>query len=608
MTTEPAPIDGHYQMAKDFLAIDEVGVAELLLRELTAARPHEGRAHHLLGIIAYRAGKDEAAAEHFAQAIRLEPENGDYYSDLALVLSRMGEQDAAISGFRAAIHLKPGAPSAHNNLGAELRGQGRFAEAMTCFSRALSLHHDYMEAYNNLGCVLRDMGKPHLALDPLEKAVALSPQTAEIYNSLGNVLRDLGRRDEAIARYAESIRLKPDYLEAVNNLGSVYCDVDRLEEAMGCFLDALAIDPNCADVHNNLGVVLQRMGRPDLAVRAYRDAIRLDPETIDAPNNLGLALLLLGEYLEGWRLHEKRWLSRHLKLGVRPFDQPMWTGELGRKRLLIHAEQGLGDTLQFCRYLPLIDPRHQIVLEVQAPLVGLMRQLPGVTAVVARGAPLPEFDAHCPIMSLPWVFKTTLDTLPNQTPYLSADPAKVAGWAKRLEAVQGLRVGLVWAGGARPNQPELEPVNRRRSMTLATLAPLAQAPGVSFVSLQKGAPALEAQAPPPGMALLDFTEDLQDFTDTAALVANLDLVISVDTSVPHLAAAMGKPVWLLNRYDTCWRWGLNRDDSPWYPTLRLFRQPTLNDWATPVSAVLDSLLAAAATKASEQPARTRAKR
>jgi hypothetical protein len=256
---------------------------------------------------------------------------------------------------------------------------------------------------------------------------------------------------------------------------------------------------------------------------------------------------------------------------------------------LIHAEQGLGDTLQFCRYLPLIDPRHKVIFEVQTPLVDLMQQIPGVDSVVALGAPLPDFDAYCPIMSLPLVFKTTLDTIPNQTPYLRADPAKVELWATRLEVAQGLRVGLVWAGGARPNQPELESVNRRRNISLATLAPLLQTRGVSFVSLQKGPPASEAHALSPGLPLLDFTDDLHDFTDTAALVETLDLVIAVDTAVAHLAAAMGKPVWLLNRFDTCWRWLLNRDDSPWYPTLRIFRQPAPHDWATPVAALQHGL-------------------
>jgi Flp pilus assembly protein TadD len=547
MTTETASMDGHYQLANDFLAIGEIGVAALLLKELIAARPHEGRAHRLLGVIAYHAGEDGPAAEHFAQAIRLDPENGDYYRDLAQVLSRMGEKDAAITGFRAAIHLKPGDPEAHNNLGAELRGKGQFAEAVACFGRALTLQHDYADAYHNL-------------VAPLEKALALSPQTVEIHNSLGGVLVDLG----------------------------------RLEDAMNRCREALAVDPNCALSHNTLGVALQGMGRPDLAASAYRDAIRLDPEMIEAKTNLAMALLLQGDYAEGWRLYETRWRRRHFKHDPRALEQPLWTGDLGTgdpkpKRLLIHAEQGLGDTLQFCRYLPLIDPRHKVVFEVQAPLVDLMRQLPGVDAAIACGDPLPDFDAHCPIMSLPLVFETALDTIPNQTPYLRADPTKVAGWAKRLKPAKGLRVGLVWAGGARPNQPELEHVNRRRSMTLATLAPLAQATGVSFVSLQKGPPASEAHAPPPGMTLLDVTDELNDFTDTAALVDTLDLVISVDTAVAHLAAAMGKPVWLLNRFDTCWRWLLNRDDSPWYPTLRLFRQPAPNDWATPVAALVDAL-------------------
>jgi len=553
MTTEPTAIDDRDQMVDD------------------------GRTHHRLGLIAYCAGEDGPAAEHFAQAIRLDPENGDYYSDLALLLSRMGERDAAITGFRASIRLKPDSPAAHNNLGAELRRKGQFAEAAACFRTALSLRPDHVEANYNLGCLLRDMGRLVPALEALETALALSPNMPEVHHSLGNVLRDLGRIDDAIARYVEAVRLKPDYIQALSNLGAVYCNQGRLDDAMGRHLAVLAIDPNCTEAYNNLGVVLQQMGRPDLAARAYRNAIRLDPDGVDAPNNLAMAVLVQGDYAEGWRLHEKRWLSRHLKLGVRPFAQPMWNGDREPRRLLIHAEQGLGDTLQFCRYLPLIDPRHKVVFEVQPPLADLMRQLQGVE-VIARGGPLPDFDAHCPIMSLPLVFETTLDTLPNQTPYLRADPAKVARWAKRLEPAPGLRVGLVWAGGSRPNQRELESVNGRRSMTLATLAPLAQTTGVSFVSLQKGPPASQAHAPPAGMTLHDFTDDLHDFTDTAAVVETLDLVISVDTAVAHLAGAMGKPVWLMNRYDTCWRWLLNRDDSPWYPTLRLFRQPAPGDW------------------------------
>jgi Flp pilus assembly protein TadD len=537
MTIESASIDGHYRLASESLAIGDVGVAEALLNALIAARPSEGRAHNLLGAIAYGAGKDPAAAEHFAQAIRLDPENGDYYSDLALVLSRMGAHGAAITGLRASIHLKPDGPAAHNNLGNELRYLGRF--------------------------------------------------------------------DDAAVHYAEAIRLKPDFLEAHNNLGTVYCYQGRLEEAKTSYLKALSVNPNCADLHNNLGLVFQQMDQHDLAARAYRNAIRLDPQTTEAAHNLAILLLLQGDYAEGWRLYEKRGLCRQFALGVRSFTQPMWNGELEPKRLLIYADQGLGDSLQFCRYLPLIDPRHEIIFEVQAPLVDLMRQLPGVD-VIARGETLPDFDAHCSIMSLPFIFGTTLDTIPNQTPYLRAAPVKVARWSKRLEPAKGLRVGLVWAGGARQNRPELEPMNGRRSMTLSALAPLAKAAGVSFVSLQKGPPASEAHAPPPGMTLFDFTAELHDFTDTAALVETLDLVISVDTAVAHLAAAMGKPVWLLNRFDTCWRWLMNRDDSPWYPTLRLFRQPAPGDWSSVTADIAAALQGAADQLEDRQTAMVRA--
>jgi tetratricopeptide (TPR) repeat protein len=595
MTANPATVQDPYLLARAFLAKDQVGVATLLLRDMIASSPGHARAHHLLGIIASRAGEDMPAVQHFAQAIRLEPETGDYYYDLALVLSRMGELEQAMAGFRAAIHLKSGGAAAHNNLGALLRAQARDAEAVDCFNKAIALNPNYMEAYNNLGCALRELNRSALALPPLEKALALSPLTAEIHNNLGNVLRDLGRSQEAVACYLEAIRLKPDYLQAHASLGTLYADMDRVEEGEACCLDAIALDPRCVGAYNNLGVVRQQMRRPQLAAEAYREALRLDPDAVDPKNNLAMILLMLGEYSEGWRLHENRWRSRVLKPGVRDFEQPLWDGGLKPRRLFIHAEQGLGDTLQFCRYLPLIAPEHEIVLEVQAPLVGLMRQFSGVTKVVTRLDPLPDFDAHCPMMSLPLVFQTTLDNVPNQTPYLRADPAKIEHWAKRLEPAPGLKVGLVWAGGARPGQPELEHVNRRRSLTLKTLAPLAQARGVSFVSLQKGPPALEARSPPPGMDLYDFTDDLHDFTDTAALVENLDLVVSVDTAVAHLAGAMGKPVWLLNRYDTCWRWLLDRDDSPWYPTLRLFRQPAANDWATPVAVVLDRLAGWSAT-------------
>jgi hypothetical protein len=296
---------------------------------------------------------------------------------------------------------------------------------------------------------------------------------------------------------------------------------------------------------------------------------------------------LAGRFEEGWKEFEWRWKKK--AFSGRNFSAPLWRGEaIGDRTILLHAEQGLGDTLQFCRYALLIACSARIILEVQAPLVRLLSRLPGVMQIVARDDNLPPFDLHCPLMSLPHLFGTTLDTIPAATPYLSADPALAANWQERLAGLDGLRIGLVWAGGQRLD-PAAAAVDRRRSTALKALAPLGEVSGVRFVSLQKDGPAAQAADPPHDLMLHDFTTDLHDFEDTAALIVNLDLVISVDTAVAHLAGALGKPVWLLNRFDTDWRWLLNRDDSPWYPTLRQFRQPRPGDWNGAVCAARDAL-------------------
>jgi hypothetical protein len=336
--------------------------------------------------------------------------------------------------------------------------------------------------------------------------------------------------------------------------------------------------------------VLAILGRSAEADASFREALRLQPDQADAHANRGMALLLAGQFEEGWREFEWRWKTAFMATRARNFAAPLWNGEaIGDRVLLLHAEQGLGDTLQFCRYAPLITGGARVVLEVQASLVRLLSRLPGVAQIVARGESLPPFDLHCPLLSLPRAFGTTLETIPAATPYLAADPAEATLWRKRLASLPGLRVGLVWAGGPRTPVPKLIAIDMRRSLTLKTLAPLAEVSGVSFVSLQKSSPAAQAANPPPGMALADFSVELHDFAATAALIEALDLVISVDTSVVHLAGALGKPVWLLNRFDNCWRWMLKREDSPWYPTLRQFRQPSAGDWSSVISAVKDAL-------------------
>jgi hypothetical protein len=278
---------------------------------------------------------------------------------------------------------------------------------------------------------------------------------------------------------------------------------------------------------------------------------------------------------------------------VRRYTQPRWDGRECHDRIvLLHAEQGFGDALQFCRYVPLVAARARVLLEVPRPLLRLLSGLEGVEQIVAEGDKLPSFDFCAPLMSLPHVFGTELETIPARTPYLAAPPARVAAWRERLAALPRRRIGLVWAGNPRPHQPEANAVDRRRSTSLDRFAPLAEVPGVSFVSLQKGAAAVQSRTPPSGMVVHDWTEELVDFAETAALVEALDLVISVDTSVVHLVGALGKEIWMLNRFDGCWRWLLDRTDSPWYPTLRQFRQRRPGDWDGVISDIRDALITA----------------
>jgi hypothetical protein len=255
----------------------------------------------------------------------------------------------------------------------------------------------------------------------------------------------------------------------------------------------------------------------------------------------------------------------------------------------VYAEQGFGDTLQFCRYVPLLAATARVILEVPKPLLRLLSALPGVSQAVATGDPLPDFDLYCPLVDLPLAFGTTVATIPNQVPYLQADPDQVTLWRQRVEGLPGLRVGMVWSGAPRPELPKVDNVDHRRSIPLKQLAPLGQVPGVSLVSLQKGDRATQAKLPPPSLTIADWTEELDDFAVTAALIEALDLVISVDTSVAHLAGALGKPVWVLSRYDACWRWLRDRTDSPWYPTAKLFRQPVAGDWASVIAEVTIAL-------------------
>ena len=499
-----------------------------------------------------------------------------------------GRYDQAQIVYRAILKVRPDHADSLHMLGVMAYKQGRNAEAIDLLAKALTLNNHRSDYASNLGNALQQDMRLADAEICYRAAIVSNPKSAAAYNNLGAVLRAQGRSDEAIVACETALALRPHYADAHNNLGIALADVSRFEDAAAQCLAALALEPDRHPTRNNLGNVLAHLGRFDEAVAQYELAMADTAAIAEVRHNLGMTLLRAGRFEAGWREYEYRWQARQLSNDRRKFDQPQWDGApLGDRTLLIHAEQGFGDTLQFCRYAARIPGR--VILEVQPALVPLLRGQFGGGVVIAAGDPLPAFDLHCPMMSLPGLVEPRPDPVANAAPYLVADPVRQAAWAARIAPLPGPRVGLVWAGGHRPNQPTLAPVNRRRSTQLQVLAPLLATPGVSFISLQKGAPAEETASLPEGLTLHDFTAELHDFADTAALTASLDLVISVDTAVAHLAGALGKPVWLLNRFDSCWRWLADRDDSPWYPTLTQYRQITPGDWTAPVAAMAADL-------------------
>ncbi len=506
--------------------------------------------------------------------------------DLAISHYRMGEPDLAEKVSRHCLSIDQNNAGAWHLLAVMAFERGAFAAAVDLFRKAILLVPSDAIYLRNLGSAFRSAGRVDLGIASCRQALRLDPNDADSFVTLGNLGKEPSSEVDSISAtaYRAALVLRPDHDRSMMNLANSMQSGGQFAEAETLYRRTLRNNPVNAEAHKNLAVALAEQGRLDEAELAIRTAIRYQPNEPGWRMALGQILLLAGQLNEGWKQYEWRWQANSVVNRPRGFPQRLWSGENTAGRVLIHAEQGLGDTLQFCRYLPLAGERAEIVLEVQRPLVGLLNRLPGVSRVVAAGDPLPDFDFHCPLLTLPRVMRTTLDTIPMQNPYLVADPTRVAAWRERLSNIQGLRVGLVWAGGI------VTPRNRQRSISPDKLEMLSGIPGVRFISLQKyQVKDANRQSPPSCLNLIDWTSELQDFDETAALVEALDLVIGVDTAVAHLAAGLGKPVWLLNRLFPCWRWLLNREDSPWYPSLRQFRQTTLNDWDSVLNSVRGEL-------------------
>lgn len=536
-----------------------------------------------LGNALRQQGRLDEAIGALRQAVRLRPDNPHAHNNLGTALKEQGSLDEAIAEYRQAIALKPDLAELHNNLGCALDAQGLREPAVASLRRAIELRPDYAEAYNNLGIALRGPSRTTEVLAAFHRAIELRGDVAEFHNNLGNALGSARRFEEAIAAFGRAIELNPNFAGVHKNLAVVLTDAGRLEQAIAACRRAIQLDPKYADAHNSLAVAMREAGRFEEAIAACRRAIQLDPDFADAHWNLALFLLATGEMAEGWRKYEWRWKVKNLQ-SPRDFSQPQWDGtDLAGGTILLHAEQGFGDTIQFIRYAPLVAARGgRVIVECQGELVRLLRASLCVEQIIVGGDPLPPFDVHCPIASLPGAFGTDLSSIPTAAAYLTAPRDAAQIWKGKLAGeARALKVGLAWAG--RPTHRN----DRHRSIALSQLAPLAGVNGVRFYSLQKGEAA--RQTPPAEMRWIDLTGELYDFADTAALVANLDLVITVDTSVAHLAGALGKPTWVLLPHIPDWRWLRDRQDSPWYPTMRLFRQEQAADWRQPLAEMAEAL-------------------
>jgi tetratricopeptide (TPR) repeat protein len=473
--------------------------------------------------------------------------------------------------------------------------QGRHAEAAETYRRVIAARPEFAEAHYNFGAVSMRLGRLDEALGGFRRATEIRPDLVQAHVDLGVAWAAAGSLGEAADSYRRAIALAPDHHVAHNNLGNVLKALGQPEEAAACYRRAIAVREDVPALHCNLANTLRALGRTDEAVACYRQAIALQPDYGDARFGLAMTLLGRGDLAAGFEAYEWRWQTPQAIAAQRGLDRPQWRGEpAAGKTLLIHVEGGFGDTLQFCRYATLAAVRGlRVVLEAQAPLLRLLQSLDGVDRLVPHGEAPGDFDLHCPMLSLPFAFGTTLASIPAAPCYLRADAALAAAMRVRLDALaqertaegaRPARVGLVWAGDPGRRVRAMAAVDRRRSIAPEHLAPLFAVPGVRFFSLQKGGPAA-----PPAFGLIDLMAGIEDFADTAALIGQLDLVISVDTAVAHLAAALGKTVWLMDRHDHCWRWLDGRTDSPWYPGLRITRQERPGDWEGVIAAIARDL-------------------
>jgi tetratricopeptide (TPR) repeat protein len=575
-----------------------------------AIEPRQADALNLLGLVARQKGEFTAAVEHLRAALAIDATQAAFSANLAEAYRGLGQIDQAIAAYEQAIRLQPSAAVAHVQLGTLYEQAGQLLRAAESYQRATQLDPRRAEAWAGLGLLYKTHGQLAAAEECLRRACELQADAAPVHFELGNVYQMLGRMDDAMGCYRRALSVQPDFAAAAcnlgnalrergalaeaqqqleravalrpdlaaaqSNLGAVLQDLGRLDESQACFERALALEPRRAEFLLNLGTVLKDQGRVEEALPWYERALQSQPGYSQALCSRGTAQLSLGRFREGWAGYEHR--VGCSQFNTLKFPQPLWDGSpVAPRRLLIHCEQGFGDTLQFIRYVPMVRAVvPEAMVAAQPELLPLVEDS-GFGRLIAKEGPLPAFDVHAPLMSLPRIFGTELETVPRDVPYLKAKPDRVARWHEELAVYPGLRIGIAWQGRRAFRGDVL------RSIPLASFAPLAAVGGARLLSLQKGPGSEQVQALQGRFEVIDLAARLDNsggaFLDTAAVMENLDLVITSDTAIAHLAGGLGVRVWVALAFAPDWRWMVGRDDSPWYPTMRLFRQRAPGDWS-----------------------------
>jgi tetratricopeptide (TPR) repeat protein len=580
----PAP-DGGWAIAWEAYQAGRYAQAVTVLDALLASQPARADAWHVRGMALFQMGKAPTALHSLDQALHYSPRDAAMHSNRGLVLRALQGAEAALAAYNQALLLKPDFAQALSNRGNALRDLHRPAQALQDYQEALRWSPNYVHAMHGSGLALGDLGQWEQARMWLERAAATQPDFVTAYLDWGNALRELDRFDEALACYDRALALRATYAEAWSNRGVVLKQLGRLQEAHASYTQALQLKPDFADALVNCATLLKDMGHIDAALAMNQQALALDAQSAGAHLNAAICHLLQGNFAEGFEHYEWRWQTPQMQDGQRGFAQPLWLGQadIRGQTILLHAEQGLGDTLQFCRYAPLVAALGaHVVMEVQPALLRIVQGLPGVQQWVARGAVLPAFDWHCPLLSLPKAMGTQLHSIPAAPAYLQADAEMVQAWNHRLGPRSVARVGLVWSG--RPEHKN----DGNRSIPFSHMQAMLL-PGMEVHCLQKEIRPSDVVALQSQPQVRVWADQLHDFSDTAALVQCMDWVISADTSVAHMAAALGKPVWMLVPFNPDWRWMVGRSDSQWYPSMRLFRQTRWGDWSETVEMVRQAL-------------------